>query len=247
MDCSETKDLVHAYADDELDVLRSRQVEEHAQSCAACSRALAAARAVKTAAANPALYHRAPSALRAQVMAALPVAPVVPRRRGWSYWGVPSIAASILLVLVGSWLFVSRAGRIDADAQAVLIAHVRSLQLPEHQIDIASSDKHTVKPWIDGKLDYAPPVWQLADQGFPLVGGRLDYLHDRAVAALVYHRGQHVINLFIWPGETAGTTTLSRQGYTLIRWSDGEMTFWAVSDVNAADLQRFVDAFRAQH
>jgi anti-sigma factor RsiW len=245
MNCREANALVHAYADDELDVLTSRQVGEHVESCPACGRALAAARAVKTAAANPALYHRAPALLRAQVFASLPVTSPQ-RRQTHRSWMTQAIAASVLLVLIGSWLMVNRVGRIDADAQAVLIAHVRSMQLPEHQIDVASSDRHTVKPWIDAKLDYAPPVYQLADQGFPLVGGRLDYLHDRAVAALVYHRGQHVINLFIWPGES-GQTEVSRQGYNLRRWSDGGMTFWAVSDVNAADLQHFADAFRAQH
>jgi anti-sigma factor RsiW len=246
MNCQQASELLHAFADDELDLVTARQMDEHMQSCPACGGALAAARAVKTATANPALYHRAPAALRAQVMGSMPIVPPSARRDGRRLWVTQSIAAVLLLAVIGGWLITNRAGRIDADSQAVLIAHVRSMQLPEHQIDVASSDRHTVKPWIDGKLDYAPPVYQLADQGFPLVGGRLDYLHDRAVAALVYHRGQHVINLFIWPAES-GQSTLSRQGYTLIRWSDGGMTFWAVSDVNAGDLQRFVDAFRAQH
>jgi anti-sigma factor RsiW len=246
MKCTQANELLHAYADDELDLVAARQLEEHVHSCESCARSLAAARAVKTAVANPALYRRAPTDLRSGLISHLPsVSSSQAKNPSRGIWRSASLAASVLIVTIGGWLYIDRAGKLDADAQAVLVAHQRSIQLSEHQMDVASSDQHTVKPWIDARLDFAPPVWQLADQGFPLVGGRLDYLRDRPVAALVYHRGQHVINLFVWPSES-GQSSASRNGYHLIHWSGGGMTFWAISDVNANDLQHFVDLFRQQ-
>src|SRR5262249_1208716 len=131
----------------------------------------------------------------------------------------------------------------DRIAQEVTSSHVRSLMV-SHLTDVASSDQHTVKPWFDGKLDFAPPVRDLTAEGFALVAGRLDYAQNRAVAALVYKRHQHFINLFIWPagpGVEATPKRITRQGYNLIHWQNSGVTFWAVSDVNEAELQQFVD------
>jgi anti-sigma factor RsiW len=123
---------------------------------------------------------------------------------------------------------------------------VRSLQAT-HITDVPSSDRHTVKPWFAGKLDYSPPVKDLAADGFPLVGGRLDYLDGRPVAALVYHRGGHTINLFVWPspGETAERLSTAR-GFHTVRWTRGGMTYWAVSDLNENDLSRFVSLLNSR-
>ena len=115
--------------------------------------------------------------------------------------------------------------------------------LPSHLFDVASTDPHTVKPWFEGKLDFSPPVKDLAGQGFPLVGGRLDYLHNRPVAALIYRRRKHSINLFLWPspaGSAAAPNRVTRQGYHMIQWTHSGMTFWAVSDLNDRELQEFV-------
>ncbi len=158
------------------------------------------------------------------------------------------MAASVLVVAAGtSWVLGATHGRAagadtareQAIADAVLASHLRSL-LASHLTDVASTDRHTVKPWFAGKLDYAPPVADLAAQGFPLIGGRLDYLGGRRVAALVYARGPHTINLFIWPAN--GDTTagrLAEHGYTLIRWTVSGMTYWAVSDVDPVALTTF--------
>jgi len=252
MNCTDARELVHAYADDELDLVTARQVDAHVRACPACGRVFESAQAIKTAVANPALYHAAPAALRQQLVASLPSiegssppSPVRPPR--WQL--LSGIAAMLLLAIGAAWFVTQRTGQLDTNAEAILTAHVRSMQLPDHLMDVQSTDQHTVKPWFDGKLDFAPPVWQLADRGYPLIGGRLDYLQDRTVAALVYNRGRHVINLFIHPdpgGDTAPSAT-ARQGYNIVRWRQGGMSFAAVSDVNPTDLQAFTNTFRAQH
>jgi anti-sigma factor RsiW len=133
-------------------------------------------------------------------------------------------------------------------ATQLITSHVRSL-MANHLTDVASSDQHTVKPWLDAKLDFAPPVVDLSSEGFPLVGGRLDYLDNRPVAALVYQRHKHFINLFVWPVETGAARpamAMSHQGFQLLHWADPDFNYWVVSDVNANDLQTFRQQFEAQ-
>jgi anti-sigma factor RsiW len=132
----------------------------------------------------------------------------------------------------------------------IVASHVRALQ-PGHLEDVISTDQHTVKPWFDGRIDFAPPVRDLAAKQFPLLGGRLDYLSDRPVAALIYGSDKHVIDLYVWPiakGEGNGKPmpqTASRNGYNAVHWSEGGMDFWAVSDLEPAKLGDFVRAWRA--
>jgi anti-sigma factor RsiW len=167
-------------------------------------------------------------------------------RPGWSWLAV---AAAILMVFAMSWRIgpgLGRGANSDLLAQEIVSSHIRSLQ-PDHLYDVKSTDQHTVKPWFNGKLDFSPPVRDLAEDGYPLVGGRLDYVDHRAVAALVYQRRQHLINVFIWP-EAKGTEealqTKSVQGYNMIPWEGGGMYQCAVSDLNKGELEQFTELLR---
>lgn len=160
-----------------------------------------------------------------------------------------AFAASLAVVTFGGWwLGLSRAAA-TALADQVLASHVRSL-MPGHLTDVLSSDQHTVKPWFNGKIDYSPPVPDFAGQGFPLIGGRLDYV-GRPVAALVYGRRQHIINVFLWPasagsgaGGGGGSASRSRQGYHELHWTSGDYTYWVVSDLGLPELQQFAELLR---
>jgi anti-sigma factor (TIGR02949 family) len=242
MNCDDARDLLHAYADDEVDVATALQLDLHLQDCNACAREFKATQVIKQAVASPALYYSAPADLRDRLRAAVEP-PLIIRPTSRRYWAM----AALVLLTIGSSLiaFMTLRNGTDSDAREALAAHLRSMQA-EHLLDVPSTDQHTVKPWFDGKLDFAPPVHDLASQGFPLIGGRLDYLHDRPVAALIFHRHKHVINLFIWPGSSGeGETTL--QGYNIIHWSNAGMSFWAVSDVSPDDLRQFKDLYRSAH
>jgi anti-sigma factor RsiW len=160
---------------------------------------------------------------------------------------VAGLAACVAVAAVVVFRFApgaSRPSQSDLLTQQVLASHVRSL-MADHLTDLPSSDQHTVKPWFDGKLDFSPPVKDLSSKGFPLVGGRLDYLQDRPVAALVYQRRKHFINLFIWPSPESSTQRMAMQhGYNIHHWADSGMTFWAVSDLNNSELEEFVRLIR---
>lgn len=162
---------------------------------------------------------------------------------GLPQWRWVAVAASLALVSVLTWrvaLFLPTETADDRLIQEVTASHVRSLMV-SHLVDIPSSDRHVVKPWFTGKLDFAPSVADLTEQGFPLVGGRLDYVNGRAVAGLVYKRREHVINVFLWPSAAAvETRLLAHQGYQLVCWTQSGMTYWAISDLNSRELQEFV-------
>lgn len=234
--------LVQAEFDGELDAAQAAGLAEHRAGCAVCRESwdvLAAARAAMRA---DATYHRAGTALRRAVEARLGEAAPMPRRRPARWWrealsfGVGAALAAMLVLAVRPTI-----GDDRGLVAAVVDDHVRSLQ-PGHLADVISTDQHTVKPWFDGRLDFAPPVKDLRTDGFPLAGGRLDYLDGRAVAALVYEHGKHTINLLIWP-ERAGAAEAvgaARNGYQIIHWTADGMTLWAVSDVARDQLEAFV-------
>jgi len=169
---------------------------------------------------------------------------------GW-WWRWLSVGAGLAVIVLLVWQrlpVLTGPGAQESFLQEVVSSHVRSL-MANHVTDVASSDQHTVKPWFEGKLPFAPPVPDMAAQGFPLVGGRLDYLGNRPVAALVYHRQQHFINLFLWPAPPDGdhgVTRHTRHGYHLISGTTADMTYWAVSNLNMRELQEFVSLVQQQ-
>jgi len=245
MTCEETRELVHALIDGELDAGHAREVEAHVANCPRCAAQLRDYRVMRQALAAPALRHQAPAALRARIEGALPSrqAVVVPSRRslikGFAMGSVLSGALAASLVA-----FVMRQEEDQRVLGDLVSAHLRSLQ-GDHLIDVQSTDQHTVKPWFNGRLDVAPPVVDLTAQGFTLIGGRLDYLDGRPVAAIVYKRRAHVINLFIAQvaaqvsGPERRATIERLQGFSIWRWSRADLGFWAVSDINADELQEF--------
>jgi anti-sigma factor RsiW len=247
VDCHEVERLLDAYQDRELEPAVSVSVRDHVDGCVACRGRLANAQAVGRMI-RRAPYYQAPEALRARL--------TQDRRRPRGMSPLPVWAAAAVLVasVTGSIVFVrssTRAARaadpVDAVAQEVVSSHVRAL-MGEHLFDVRSTDQHTVKPWFLGKLDFAPPVTDLAQAGFPLTGGRLDYLAGHPVAALVYTRGRHTINLFVWPepsGAARSTDARAIRGFHLRHWMRAGLSYWAVSDVNDAELDQFVHALQS--
>jgi len=248
--CSESRAFLHAYLDGELDLVRQVEIEEHLRTCGACSRIHQARLALGSALRSDELYFRAPAHLERKIRNAAQRPKKrswLPRLRapGWIGTAIAAAAAVALAVLVLPTL--ARSSAEERVGQDVLSAHIRSL-MPGHLTDVPSSENHTVKPWFSGKLDFSPPVVDLSADGYPLVGGRLDYLAGRPVAALVYRKGGHFINLFVWPSASAhefAEATGARQGYNLVFWTRGQTNFWAISDVNASELQHFAGLVRA--
>lgn len=235
-----------AYVDGELPDAEARAIAAHLAACPECSARHGALVALRASIAAQAPYHRADAMLRGRVRAALRA--VGGERRRWAMpWRPLAAAATIAVVAVGAWqMSAARAAR-GAIATDVLASHVRSL-LGEHLTDVASTDQHTVKPWFNGRLDFSPPVNDFAGAGFPLLGGRLDYVDGHPVAALVYGRRRHMINVFLWPvghGSSAGAAAASRQGYHLRHWTTPGFVYWVASDLGAAELDQFADLLKA--
>jgi anti-sigma factor RsiW len=234
--------LLHALLDDELDAANVALVEAHLRACPDCAVEFERLKHLRGLVADPALQFTAPGGLPDRIEAALPAAPRSANpwaaRLGWGAGG--AIAAGLALTLA-----IPQPSATEALEQQMVSSHVRSL-LADHLVDIPTSDRHVVKPWFNGKIDFSPPTPDLKDAGFPLVGGRLDYVGGRVVPAIVYRRNLHTINVFAWPASKGPMPdSAATDGYTLLHWRQGDLDFWAVSDVAGGDLEQFRKAFIA--
>jgi anti-sigma factor RsiW len=263
-DCVEMRLLVQADVDGELTPADAAGVEAHLAHCPACAALQAQLISLGSRMRHQVTYHAAPEELHAAVRARLaamrppqPASEPEPNTANdnrVSWWlrlpstrlgpATPFGAGFALAACLALIFILPHTGSLP---DAVVSDHIRALQ-PGHLMDVVSTDQHTVKPWFDGRLDFAPPVRDFKVQGFPLAGGRLDYLDGRKVAALIYQRRQHLIDIYVWPdgghldhGPTAG----SRSGYNFLHWSQDGMAFWAVSDLDPKELADFVNLLRA--
>ena len=252
MNCHEVHNLIDGYIDDELDLVSNLDIEQHLQTCPACERLYHNRQALRTLVHTSPLSYKAPAHLRKHVRSSLLKAsqPRPPLRK--TAFVLLGVAAMLLVGLITTWSILRNVSAPSVDeslTQAVLASHIRSLMV-NHLVDVRSTDQHTVKPWFDGKLDFSPVVVDLTQQGYPLVGGRLDYLDNRPVAALVYQHETHVINLFTWPAASTSAdsqvTTVTRQGYHIMTWTQAGMVYWAVSDIEEDKLQTFAQLIRHQ-
>ncbi|MDR3437044.1 anti-sigma factor [Telmatospirillum sp.] len=241
-DCHQAHPLLSAAIDGELDPAAQAALDRHLAGCDDCRKALEEQKAFRDTLRSVLTRHQAPDGLHARLMASLPEEkpqPTVssrPRRR----WSHGAWAGSALALAASIVLFVSVPSHQDEMTRELVAAHVRSL-MPGHLIDVPSSDQHTVKPWFNGRVDLSPPVPDLSEAGFPLLGGRLDYIEERPSAVLVYGRRQHRINLFVWPepGRDRAVGQTQRNGYTVLSWRQGDIAYAAVSDLAAEELADF--------
>jgi len=248
MNCYETKDLIHGYLDGEMDIVRSIAIEEHLKDCPACAAAYGEQQSLRMTIARGSLYFKAPKGLEKRVRSAVRQASRAEGReknwrRRWNWTAILSPLAATALLLVIAVPILTRQSTDERLTREIVGAHLRSLMADNlHLTDVPTSDQHIVKPWFTGKLDFSPPVTDLAGQGFPLIGGRLDYIEERSVAALVYQRRKHLINLFIWPEKSGSNGELrTSQGYNVAHSHHEGMAYWAISDVNSGDLREFLN------
>jgi anti-sigma factor RsiW len=258
MNCDNSRVYLPAYLDDELGVAESLLVQKHLSRCEDCRRTLDQQQALRTALRDPDLAARPSADFSKRLEAAVRQAAkeeARSQRPSWleitrfgSFRWIPAAIALVLTLALGG-LFVMSRMRTSQDqliARAVLAGHIRSLQA-NHLVDVPSSDRHTVKPWFQGKLDFSPPVPDLSELGWTLIGGRLDYLDGRPVAALIYKRRMHNINVFLWPNHGSADDAIRQgdaQGYQILHWNGAETTYWVVSDLNSAELLQLGRALR---
>lgn len=252
MDCARASELLHGYIDNELDALHVREFEAHLESCPSCHAEYEQQLKLRSLLQAQAPRYGAPAHLRRKILAGMR-----PTRRAWSLrewiptgWlqlGGALATAVVVSSAVTYYSVVASNGERVVDE--VVASHVRSL-VTNHLTDVASSDQHTVKPWFNGRVDFAPLVKDLSENGFPLVGGRLDYVDGRPVAALLYRHRQHWISVFMWPdrpGKDTAPRRFSRSGYSIAQWTANGLRFYVVADIASPELGEFLAQLRSEN
>jgi anti-sigma factor RsiW len=251
MDCLRESALLSGYLDNELDAIHIEEVEAHLRDCVSCRNQHEQALRLQSLVRERAPRYAAPAHLRSRILASVRSAQPGSRARawipaGWFQFG-GALAATMLLTSLITYYSILPSNT-DRIVDEVVDTHVRAL-ITNHLTDVASSDQHTVKPWFNGKLDFSPPVKDLEAQGFPLVGGRIDYFNGRPVAALLYRHRQHWVSVFIWPDQHAvvpAPRSVSKLGYGITQWSADGLFFSVVSDVATKEQNQFVDLLRGE-
>jgi len=254
VNCDDARVLIHPYLDDEIDLATAVELQRHLAGCPACAHEVEVMAALRSRLKDEVFRFEAPAALKERLRGATPspsrAGGYLARRAAWAprliRIAVPMAVGAMIAVIVVP--FTSSQNLNRHLAREVVASHVRSL-MASHLMDVASTDQHTVKPWFNGKIDFSPPVNDFAKDGFPLVGGRLDYIDDRPVAALVYEHGKHVINVFMWPvssGATSAGTTKTQQGYNVEQLTVAGIDCWVVSDLNKRELAEFAQLLRSR-
>jgi anti-sigma factor (TIGR02949 family) len=253
MTCADCRNLLDAYIDGELPADDAAAVRDHMATCAECSREHALLTATSRRIGEALVRHPAPDVLKARIRSALSqpdafaqpdvlVTRSAPRRLAFAGLGI-AVASSILTFAV-----IRQVGPDRSLTDDVVSSHIRAL-MPGHLTDVASTDQHNVKPWFNGRVDLSPPVPRLDSLGFPLIGGRLDYVQGRTMPVVVYGRRQHLISVYSWADsrDTHGTdfSESTRNGYNVVAWRSGGLSLEAVSDLNRPELEQFVKAFSA--
>lgn len=248
MVCTDKELLLNAYLDGELDLRASLDMERHLEGCPGCAAEYARHRDLQQALHQEGVRYVPDPLLRKRIQRAVRKAGGGEVRR-WLprfAWGGALAAVLAAALLVPRFMMMDSVA--DEYVEGVTADHVRSL-MAEHLTDVRSADPRVVKPWFDGKLSYSPPVPDLKAQGFTLLGGRLDLMDDMHVAALVYQSGAHAINVFVCPPSDEPLPErlqADRDGYHVVHWRSGELDYWVVSDLDAADLQRFAGLLQTQ-
>jgi len=254
MNCQEIRKWLDAYCDGELDLPRSLDLEQHLNECADCTVSYRNLLALHSGIRGSGFV--APEALRERISVAVrkqlrPVRKTSRSFGSWLGWGLMTATASVILAFVFTRVEL-RSNRTDRVLSEITDSHIRSL-MGTHLVDVASSDQHTVRPWFEGKIDFAPPVPDLSEKGFEIVGGRLDYIEARPVATLVYQCRKHYLNLFIRPDAGAASVSEapvevlpSQRGYQIVHWTAGGLNYWAVSEISIDELRDFANAFKKE-
>jgi anti-sigma factor RsiW len=241
--CVDKELLLGGLIDNELDAANVAMVEAHVARCEACREELDRLQALSNLVRGDGVRHKVPETLTRRIAGMPELSPRAANDNRLVRWLGPgfvgALAASLAMVTLlppGSQSVVD---------QELVSSHVRSLQ-PGHLTDVQTTNQHIVKPWFNGRIDFSPPVPELAEAGFPLAGGRLDSINGKTVAAIVYHRRLHTVNLFVWPAKDASERSFVKDGFAVREWSDGGLRFAAVSDISLQDLSAFERAYRAR-